>query len=98
MKLTIEQIRELGFEWPRLQVVEDNLIVQDGLVDLDGMIAKLESSRAFFRKQLNDAYKFKQQSGADYSDFTDRFDEYAKGEREMNAGLAFLAEIVKAGG
>ena len=36
------------------------------------------------------------QTGADYSDFTDRFDEYARMNRELGKAISFLDEIVQA--
>jgi hypothetical protein len=45
---------------------------------------------------LNEAYAFKRNTGADYSDFTDRFDEYARMERELGRAIAYLQELVEA--
>ena len=59
------------------------------------VMAKMENSRAFYRKQLNDAYKFKVQTGADYSDFTDRYDEYARMERRLSEAIRYLEGIVR---
>ena len=64
-------------------------------MDLTKTIKRLESSQAYYRKQLNEAFAFKQQTGADYSDFTDRFDEYARTERELGQAVAYLQEIVE---
>ena len=44
---------------------------------------------------MNAAYAFKRNTGADYADFTDRFDEYARMERELGQAVAHLEEIVK---
>ena len=89
------QIRRLGFEWPKYALVKEYLDSADGVIDLDKMVAKMENSRAFYRKQLNDAYQFKIQTGADYSDFTDRYDEYARMERRLSEAIRYLEGIVR---
>lgn len=95
-KLSAHDIRNLGFEWPKYSLVEQYAVIEDGQVDLARTIEKMNTSRTFYRKQLNDAYAFKQQTGADYSDFTDRFDEYAQRERELRGAIAYLQKIVAA--
>jgi chromosome segregation ATPase len=95
-KLSVREIQKLGFDWPRYTLVEQYSEVQEGRVDLSTTIEKLQSSRAFYRSQLNQAFAFKQQTGADYSDFTDRHDEYARMERELREAIAYLERIVQA--
>jgi hypothetical protein len=56
----------------------------------------MQSSQAFYQKQINEAYAFKIQSGADYSDFTDRFDDIAQMERQLGQSIAYLEEIIAA--
>jgi hypothetical protein len=56
----------------------------------------LQSSRAYYKKQLNQAFNFKMQTGADYSDFTDRFDDNARMERELGEAIAYLQRIAAA--
>jgi hypothetical protein len=94
--LSVCEIRQLGFDWPRYALVEEYCVNRDGKVDLDQTIEKLESSRAFYRKQLSAAFAFKQQTGADYTDFTDRYDEYARMERELGKAVAYLKQIAEA--
>jgi hypothetical protein len=94
--LSADEIGELGFDWPKYALVEKHRVIEDGKVDLVATIEHLQSSRAFYRKQLNDAYAFKMQTGADYADFTDRRDDYARMERELGAAIAYLTGIVEA--
>jgi hypothetical protein len=47
---------------------------------------------------LNEAFAFKMQTGADYSDFTDRFDDHARTDRELGQAISHLEEIVAAAG
>ena len=96
--LSAAEIRRLGFDWPRNALIEQDCVIHEGVVDLTATIEKLQSSRAFYRKQLNEAYKFKMQTGADYSDFTDRFDDYARMERELGEAIAYLQGIVAVSG
>ena len=46
--------------------------------------------------ELNEAFAFKMRSGADYSDFTDRFDDYARMDRELGQAISYLEEIIDA--
>jgi hypothetical protein len=96
--LSVGDIQGLGFDWPKYALVEKYCVTQDGKVDLVETLEKLQSSRAFYRKQLNEAFKFKMQTGADYSDFTDRFDDYARMERELGEAIAYLQGIVAVSG
>ena len=48
----------------------------------------------FYQKQINEAYAFKRQSGADYSDFTDRFDDIVQMEFALGNAIAYLKEII----
>jgi hypothetical protein len=96
--LSAGEIRKLGFEWPRYALVEKHCVIQDGKIDLATTVEKLRSSRSFYRKQLNAAFAFKQQTGADYADFTDRYDDYARMERELGEAIAYLEKVVKAVG
>ncbi len=93
-KLTVTAIKNLGFDWPKDPLIEEYCVMEDGKVDLVITLDKMQSSRASYRKQLNDAYTFKKQTGADYSDFTDRFDDYARMERQLNASIRYIEEII----
>ena len=97
-RLSADEIRKLGFDWPRLVLIEEYCAGEDSEIDLYKLIERMQSSRARYQKQLNDAYAFKQQTGADYSDFTDRFDDYARATRELSQAIAYLEEIIEAGG
>ena len=94
--LSTQEILSLGFEWPKYAVIEKYCVMEDGKVDLTGTIEKMQSSRAYYRKQVNQAYAFKQQTGADYSDFTDRFDDNARAERELSQAISYLEKIAEA--
>ena len=101
-KLSVHDIRARGFEWPKYPLIEEYCVTQAdlidldaGLVDLDATIEKLQSSRAYYRRQLTQAFNFKQQTGADYSDFTDRYDDDARMERDLSQAIAYLQEIAQ---
>jgi hypothetical protein len=95
-KLSVREIQKLGFDWPKYALVEKYGEIQGSKVDLVSTIEKLQSSRAFYQGQLNAAFAFKQQTGADYSDFTDQYDEYARMERELHEAIAYLERIAQA--
>ena len=95
-KLSVRELQGLGFEWPKHALIEDYCIMDDGKVDLQATLERMQSSRSFYQGQINQAFNFKQQTGADYSDFTDRFDEYARMKRELGAAIAYIEEIIEA--
>lgn len=94
--LSVDDIRSLGFDWPAYALVEEYCVIQDGKVDLAKTVEDMQSSRSFYRKQLAEAYAFKMQSGADYADFTDRHDDYARMERGLSQAIAYLRRIMEA--
>jgi len=94
-KLSVQELQSLGFDWPKHALIEEHCVVEDGKVNLDGTLDRLRSSRSFYAGQINQAFNFKQQTGADYSDFTDRFDEYARMKRELGVAIAYLEEITE---
>ena len=95
-KLSANDIRGLGFDWPKYALIEEYCVIEDGKVDLARTIERMQSSRAYYQKQINDAFAFKIKSGADYSDFTDRFDDYARMKRDLDMAISYLEEIIKA--
>ena len=95
-KLSEHELQGLGFDWPKHTLIEEYCVMEDGKVDLDRTLESMQSSRSFYRGQINQAFTFKQQTGADYSDFTDRFDEYARMARELGVAIVYLEEIVEA--
>jgi hypothetical protein len=95
-KLSVRELQGLGFEWPKHALIKEYCVVEGGKVDLQGTLEKMQSSRSFYAGQINQAFNFKQQTGADYSDFTDRFDEYARMKRELGAAIAYLEEVIEA--
>ena len=94
--LSVKEIQNLGFDGPKHALIKQYLIVERDGIDLPQTIERMRSSRAFYQKQISEAYTFKRQSGADYSDFTDRFDDIARMERELGQSIAYLEEIVAA--
>jgi len=94
--LSAHDIRNLGFDWPKYAFTEEHCVMEDGKVELTRTIERMQSSRAYYRRQLNEAFNFKMQTGADYSDFTDRFDDNARMERALGQAIAYLEEIIRA--
>jgi len=80
----------------RYALVEQYCVIQHGKVDLAKTIENMQSSRAYYKKQLDEAFAFKMQTGADYSDFTDRYDDNARMERGLSEAIAYLKRIMEA--
>jgi hypothetical protein len=95
-RLSAEDIRGLGFDWPKYVLIQENCVIEAGKVDLAKTRESLRSSRAFYQKQLRDAHAFKMQTGAGYSDFTDRFDDYARMERDLGTVISYLEGVITA--
>ena len=95
-KLSVDDIQNLGFDWPKYALIEEYCVIEDGKVDLAKTIEGMQSSRAYYKKQLAEAFAFKMQSGADYSDFTNRFDDNARMERQLGEAISYLEEIIEA--
>jgi hypothetical protein len=93
-KLPVHEIQSLGFDWPKYALLEKYCIPEDGKVDLTRTMERLQSSRAYYKRQLDEAFAFKMQTGADYSDFTDRFDDNARMHRELGQAISYLGEII----
>lgn len=89
-------IKQLGFDWPHNSLLAEHSHVEAGLIDLVGTLDNLRASRVFHQKQINAAYRFKQQTGADYADFTDRFDDHVRQVRELGAAIAYVEGILTA--
>jgi hypothetical protein len=96
LKLTVTGIEALGYEWPRYQVLQEQAVMEDQAIDLLETMAALEGSRDFYKRQLNEAYAFKQQTGADYADFTGRHEENSRRYYELGRAIAYLREIILA--
>ncbi|MCP4358276.1 MAG: hypothetical protein GY796_09705 [Chloroflexi bacterium] len=94
--LTADKIRSLGFAWPKYETVVEYAVVKDGQIDIAATIEKVEASRAFYKGQLNQAFAFKSQHGADYSDFTNRHEEYSRKYHQLGQIVAYLNEILRA--
>lgn len=97
-KLSIDEIQALGFDWPRYALIEEYCVIEAGKVDLTRTIERMQSSQAYYQRQLDEAFAFKMRHGADYSDFTDRFDDHARMRRGLSTAIAYVEEIIEAAG
>ncbi len=70
-------------------------MAQGNCVDLAAILEKLLASLAHYQELLNQAFNFKVRTGADYSDFTDRFDEYVRSNRELKASVKYVEQIIE---
>ena len=57
--LSIKQIENLGFEWPKHSIISQYCIFENELLDLTATINKMQSDYSFYKKQINEAYNFK---------------------------------------
>ena len=97
-RLTVGDIRGLGFDWPKYALIEEYCVMEHDQVDLVKTIQKMRSARAYYKRQLDEAFAFKMKTGADYSDFTERFDDYARMHRELGVAISYLEEVLTAKG
>jgi hypothetical protein len=95
-KLSVHEIRSLGFDWTGYPLIKEYCVMEDGEVDLARTIEGMRSSRAYYRRQLDQAFSFKMRTGADYSDFSDRFDDNARMNRELGQAIAYLEQMIEA--
>jgi hypothetical protein len=95
-RLSANEIRGLGFDWPKYALIEEYCVIEEGKLDLTSTIERMQSSQTYYKGQLDEAFAFKMRHGADYSDFTDRFDDYARMHRELGAAIAYVEEIIEA--
>lgn len=95
-KLSAEELERLGYDWPKYVIIEDYCVKVGDKIDLSRTIEAMGSSKAYYQKRLQDAFNFKMQSGADYSDFTDRFDEYARKKHDLGTAISYLEKIIEA--
>ena len=93
---TAADIRARGFEWPRFAVIEEQCTVVGGRIDLAKTLQALETSRAYYQQQINAAYRFKSQTGADYRDFTDRHDDNASALHQLELAIVHVSGILAA--
>lgn len=94
--LSVNDIQQLGFDWPRYEVVEKNCIIKDGMIDLAASIKRMEESRAFYQRLMDEAFAFKSKYGVDYSEFTDRHEDNTQNYNEYNQAISYLTEILQA--
>jgi len=52
-KLSAYDIQNLGFDWPKYALIEEYCIMENGKVDLTRTIERVQSSRAFYKRQLD---------------------------------------------
>ena len=94
--LSVDKICNMGFEWPKTSAIQEFCVVENGKVNLDKSLDKIRTNCAYYKNQITAAYKFKTQTGADYSDFTDKFDDYVQMERLLGEAVTYLEKIVAA--
>jgi hypothetical protein len=94
--LTAKEIQRLGFDLNKYEVVKKYCLVKDGRIDLAATIKRMETSRAFYKRLLDEAFDFKSKHGVDYSDFTDRHDENIRNYNEHDKAISYLTKILQA--
>jgi len=97
MRLTASEIKDLGFDWPRYPLVREYAVIaEDGKKELTETLEALQGHQAYYQQQVNQAYAFKRQTGADYADFTNRFDEFAGKLHQYQQAGKFIRQIMQA--
>ena len=94
--MTPQLIRELGFDWPKYPIIEKYCVYKNDEPHLFKTLEKMWSSKAFCKKQINDAYKFKMQNNVDYSDFTTNLDDIVHKEHQLSQAINYIEKIIEA--
>lgn len=95
--LSEEQIRALGFEWPRLDILrEEAVVTEDGRVDLSTTLATLQAGIQSLRPKVRAAQRFKDDTSADYSEFSDVYDASAAHLFDLESGARHVQRILEA--
>ncbi|GIV96877.1 MAG: hypothetical protein KatS3mg057_1534 [Herpetosiphonaceae bacterium] len=82
-----DDLRRYGFQWPKYAIIEQRLNSAADPIHLSALKQSLYTDLIYYEQQLQEAYAFKHQIGADYSDFTDRYDEYAERYRQLQQAV-----------
>ena len=96
-KIRLFELREIldaGFVWPAS--VRERAVTIQGKVDLYATLARLEADRDWIERRVNDAISFKQQSGLDYEEFTDTFDDDTAKLYASRAAIAHVRDCIEA--
>lgn len=84
-----------GFSLSKFPVIGLNLVQDGGMIDLVKTLENLRLGRDYHQTQINQAHRFKTQTGADYSDFTDQFDEHVRLLGEYDRAIEYIREIIR---
>ncbi len=93
--ISVDELRKLGIDWPMNSLIHEHAVLENGQINLKKTVDKLKSKKAYYDGQLRDAFNFKMKYGADYSDFTDRYDEYARMSRQLEESVSVEAHILR---
>ncbi len=95
--LSEEQIRALGFEWPRLAILrEEAVVTEGGRVDLSSTLTQLQAGIESLRPKVRAAQRFKDDTSADYSEFSDDYDALASRLFDLERGARHVRHILEA--
>jgi hypothetical protein len=95
-KIPVSAIQNMGFKWPKTSTLQKYAVIENGEVNVDQSLNKLQQDLAYYKNQITAAFNFKQQTGADYADFTDKFDDYVRMERALTQAINDLEQIIAA--
>jgi chromosome segregation ATPase len=90
----VDELRKLGIDWPMNSLIHEHAVLENGQINLQSTVDKLKSKKAYYDGQLREAFNFKMKHGADYSEFTDQYDEYARMSRQLEESISYLEEIM----
>lgn len=96
IKLSQAEIKALGFDWEDSATLAAYQVMAEGNIDLEQTVANMKQSRSYQQGQVNAAYRFKQQTGADYADFTDKRDDHARQLWQVRQAIQYVERIIAA--
>lgn len=96
MKVSVKQLKELGWSWPPHERVEANSIDANGMVDLHAIASQLARKCDYYRSEIEGNRSFAKQWGVTVDEVTDRADELGEGLVECGQALDAVYEIIGA--
>ena len=91
--IPLTEIKNLGIKIPENRIIQDLLSTKETQLYLDEVLINIERSRNFHKEQIEQALQFKQNSGMNFSDFTDQFEEHVSNFNECEDALKFFNHL-----
>lgn len=92
--MTIDDLRRVVGSGPALDRVESHIVQNGSVIDLARSLAALESSLAFYEKELRDMRAFARQWGAPVHEVSGNEEEYAACAVAFRTAIAMVRDAI----